>query len=278
MEARDEVPGDGDPGGSVPRDAVPARDSTSGGSGGSSASLPLIGRPLVNPRLAADPRARVWITRIVIAAAVYLGFMLGLGWRYAVSATAIYVIGDVVYRSKTTNVIPASVRVTSAQRSTERRLRMLRAAGYYALNACQIPGTQTIIDHVVVGPAGVFSVDSERLDRRLTIRLKGGKFFHGPASQIDRITHASEEAAQAATMIGTELGKPVRVQPVMIIYGPEVPWKVMRFEGVDIFDGGRIGTYFRRKSKETAGYHLTPADIDQILEAAAQALPPLDGG
>jgi hypothetical protein len=221
----------------------------------------------------------VWLTRIVIAAAVYIGFMLGLGWRYAVSATVIYIIGDVIFRSKTTSVIPASVRVTSAQRSTQRRLRMLQAAGYYALNTCQIPGTQIIIDHLVVGPAGVFSVDSERLDRRLPIRVRGrGQFYHGAVNQTDRITHTKEEAARAATVIGAELGQPVPVQPVMIVYGPDVPWKIMQFEGVDIFDGGRIGTYFRRKSKQTAGNHLTPERIGQIYDAAAQALPPLDAG
>lgn len=245
----------------------------------STASLPLVGRPLINPRLAADPRMRVWITRVVLAVAVYFGIMLALGWRYAASATVIYLIADVVFRSKTTSVIPASVRVTSAQRSTERRMRMLRPAGYYTLNACQIPGTQTIIDHVVIGPAGVFSVDSERLDKRVPVRVRGrGHFYHGSVNQIGRITHAKEEAAQAATMIGAELGQQVLVQPVMIIYGPDVPWKIMQFEGVDIFDGSRIGTYFRRQSKQTAGNHLTPERIEQIFNAAAQALPPLDGG
>src|SRR5262249_9404583 len=89
------------------------------------AEQPPVGRPLINPRLANDARARVWLTRIVIGAAVYIGFMLGLGWRYAASATALYLIGDFLYRSKTKDVVPASVRVTAAQRSTQRRLRML---------------------------------------------------------------------------------------------------------------------------------------------------------
>jgi Nuclease-related domain len=219
----------------------------------------------------------VWFTRIVIGAAVYVGFMLGLNWRYAVSATALYLIGDVVFRSKTKEVIPASVRVTAAQKSTQRRLRMLQPAGYYALNTCRIPGTQSIIDHLVVGPAGVFSVDSERLDERLKVQIRQrGQFYHGAANQNDRVTHAREEAAQAATLIGAELGQPVQVQPVMIIYGPDVPWKIMQFEGVDIFNGGDTGAYFRRQSKRTLGRQLTPERIHQIFNAAALALPPLD--
>jgi len=173
-------------------------------------------------------------------------------------------------------VIPPGVRVTSAQRSTRRRLNMLRAAGYLSLNACRIPGTQSIIDHVVVGPAGVYTVDSEHLDRRLPARAKGGVLFHGPVSQIDRIEHAEGEARQAATLIGADLGQPVSVRPVMIIYGPGLPWKVMRFKTVDIFDGGRIGHYFRHQSKETAGHHLSAEEIAQIFAAAARVLPPIE--
>lgn len=253
--------------------ADPAEEPRSGGT----ADPPLAGRPLINPRLANDARARVWLTRIVIGAAVFIGFMLGLGWRYAAPATALYLLGDVLYRSRTKDVVPASVRVTAAQRSTQRRLRMLQPAGYYALNTCQIPGTRSIIDHLVVGPAGVFSIDSERLDERLKVQIRQrGQFYHGANNQVDRIMHARDEAAQAMTLIGAELGQPVQVQPVMIIYGPDVPWKIMQFEGVDILNGGDIGTYFRRQSKRTQGRHLTPERINQIFNAATAALPPLD--
>jgi hypothetical protein len=215
--------------------------------------------------------------RIVIGVAVFTGFLLGLDWRFAVSATVLYLIGNVIYRSKTTTVVPASVRVTTAQRSTQRRLKTLQPAGYYALNTCQIPGTKHIIDHLVVGPAGVFAIDSERLDKRLPLILRGGDLYHGAVNMIGRIRHAMEEATQAATLISAELGREVQVQPAMIIYGPEISWKVMRFEGVDVFSGARIATYFRRKTKQTVGKHLTPESISQIYNAAAQALPPLDG-
>jgi hypothetical protein len=241
-------------------------------------NAPGVSKPLVNPRLTADPRLRIWITRTAIAAAFYIGFQLALGWKYAVSAAVIYTIADTVYRSRTTSVIPAAVRVTAAQRSTQRRLKMLRPAGYMELNACRIPGTETIIDHIVVGPAGVFTVDSERLDKRLPIRVIGGMMYHGPVSQEGRIDHAEEEAREAAGRIGAELGKPVRVRPVMIIYGPPITWKVMRFKNVDTFDGSKIGQYFRHQSKDTAGRHLSPDTIGRIFAAAARVLPPIENG
>jgi len=207
---------------------------------------------------------------------VYVGFVLSLGWRYAVSAAVIYTAGDIIYRSRTTSVIPPAVRVTAAQRSTRRRLNMLRPAGYLTLNACRIPGTDTIIDHVVVGPAGVFTVDSERLDRRLPIRAIGGMLYHGPVSQGDRLDHAEEEARRAATLIGAELGYSIKARPVMIIYGPAIPWKIMRFKNVDTFDGGRIGTYFRRQTKDTASRHISAEQIARIFAVAARVLPPVE--
>jgi hypothetical protein len=186
----------------------------------------------------------------------------------------IYAGADTVFRSKTTVVTPTSVRVWSAQRSTARRLRLLRTAGYMALHARTIPGTDSVIDHLVVGPSGVFAVDSERMDRRLPVRAIGGMLFHGPVNQAERIDHARFEAARAAALIANELGQRVRVRPAMVLY-PNVPWIVMRIKGVDVFDGHHVGTYFRKQSKATAGHHLDAAQVALVFAAAAHALPPL---
>jgi len=237
---------------------------------------PLVSRPLVNPRLRADPRFRVWIVRTVVALAVFAGFSIGLGWRYGVTAAAIYAAADAIYRSKTTAVVPASVRVTSAQRYTRRRLKVLRPAGYLALHARTIPGTEHVIDHVVVGPAGVFTLDSERLDRRLPLKAIGGMLYHGRSSMEDRMDHAQMEARQAAKLIAAEFGQRVRVRPAIVMYGPNIPWVIMKFKSVDVFDGSRVGTYFRRQSKAVAAHRLTTGQIAMVFAAADRALPPLD--
>ena len=96
-----------------------------------------------------------------------------------------------LYRSKTTVITPTSVRVTSAQRNTARRLKVLQAAGYLALNARTIPDTESVIDHLVVGPAGMFTLDSQKMDKRLPIKAIGGMLFHGPDSQVKGSTTPS---------------------------------------------------------------------------------------
>jgi hypothetical protein len=239
-------------------------------------SRPLMSRPLINPHLRSDPRLRIWITRLVVALVILVGFAIVLSWRVGLTVGVIYIAADSILRSKTTSAVPAGVRVTSAQRFTRRRLKVLQPSGYVALHARAIPGTRDVVDHVVVGPAGVFTLDSQRLDRRLPIRAIGGMLYHGRTSMEERFDHAKHEANHAATLITAELGQRVRVRPVMVLYGPSISWVIMKVKGVDVFDGSRIGTYFRRQSKAVGEYRLNHAKIAMVLAATARALPPLE--
>ena len=232
-------------------------------------------RPLLGG-LGRDPRLSVWITRAVLAAAGAIGVTLWHGWRLGLTAAAIIVIADTILRSRTTSVIPPAVRVTAAQRRTRRRLAALRPAGYVALHACAIPDSDSVIDHLVIGPGGVFAVDSEMWDRRLPIRtLKGGRLYHGPFSQKERLDHANWEAGQASAHLSKALQRDVKVRPAMAIYGPTIPWNVAHLNGVAVFGGGRIRRFFARQSKTGHAAGLDAEEIEEIQVAAAAALPPV---
>jgi hypothetical protein len=231
-------------------------------------------RPILGG-LASDPRLRIWITRAVLTAAAAAGFTVWLGWRFGLTAAVIVVIADTVYRSRTTSVIPAEARVTFAQRRTKRRLKVLRTTGYLSLHQRGIPGSESAIDHLVVGPGGVFAVDSELWDRRLPVRsVRSGHLYHGPTSQKKRLEHARWEAAQASRLLSEELGQDIRVHPAMVIYGPTVPWLVATLDGVDVFSGGRIRKYFTRQTKISRRSRLDREQVEEIYSAAAAILPP----
>ena len=227
------------------------------------------------PGLASDPRLPIWIGRGLAAIAVGVAVMIWQDWRFGLTAAAVVAIADIIYRSRTTSVIPASVRVSSAQRRTRRRLALLRAAGYVALNARAIPGSDSVIDHLVIGPPGVFAVDSERWDRRLPVRTAAsGRLYHGPFGQEERLEHAIWEAAQASILVGAALGTEISVRPAMAIYGPMIPWTVASLRDVDVFAGRRLRKYFRRQSRKTTA-RLDADQISLIHAAAAKALPPV---
>jgi hypothetical protein len=239
-------------------------------------ALPLVTKPLVNPKLTSDPRLRIWVIRIGVCVVAFVAVTLWKDWRYGLTAVVICAAIDTLFRSRTTGITPTSVTVTTAQKATARKLKMLQAAGYMTLNTRRLPGTTSIVDHVVVGPSGIFTLDSQRFDTRLPLRAKGGVLYHGPVSMDAKFEHAKFEADKVAELIGSELGQRVRVRPAMVIYGPSIPWIIMRFKGVDTFDGGHVSAYFRRQSKATIGHHLDSGQIGLVFSAAAHALPPLD--
>ena len=226
----------------------------------------------------ADPRLPIWGLRALLALAAFLAVTLWHGWRLGLTAAALIAIADTIYRSKTMAVIPAAARAGSAQRRTRRRLFLLGQFGYHALHGRAIPGTAEVIDHLVIGPGGVFALDSERWDRRLPVRTVGGTLlYHGPFDQQARLAHARWEAAQASALLSAELGTSLLVRPAMTIYGPTVPWVVARLRDVDVFAGRRLGKYFRRQnwaSRRGRQPRLDPRQIEAVYQAAGHALPP----
>jgi hypothetical protein len=239
-------------------------------------------RPIISG-LAADPRLPVWIRRAVIALVVGIIITIFGNWRWGLTAAAVVAIVDTIYQSRNMAVIPAEARVTSAQRKTRHRLFLLRPNGYLSVNARAIPGTDSVIDHLVVGPGGVFAVDSERWDRRLPIRTvaanskAGPVLYHGPFSQKDRLAHARWEAAQASRLLSTDLGREISVFPAMVIYGPMIPWTVANLRGVDVFAGRAIGKYFRGRTKAArsgrTASRLTWEEASEIFSSAQRTLP-----
>lgn len=229
---------------------------------------------LILGSLARDPRLPIWIGRLVMAAVAGIAVSIWQDWRLGVTAAAVVAVADTIYRSRTTSVIPAAVRVTSAQRRTRRRLFLLRPAGYVALHNRAIPGSDSVIDHLVIGPAGVYALDSERWDRRLPVRnTSGGALYHGPFSQKDRLRHARWEAAEAARQLGATLEREISVRPAMVIYGPTIPWTVSSMDGVDVFSGRRLRKYLRRQARTSRSGRLDADQIDEIHAAAVLALP-----
>ncbi len=226
-------------------------------------------------RLASDPRKSMWIRRALASAAAGIIVSALADWRLGLTAAAVIAIADTIHRSRTTAAIPAAVRAPSAHRRTRRRLARLDRAGYRALHARAVPGSQCVIDHLVVGPGGVYSVDSERWDRRLPVRAtKGGKLYHGPFCQADRLTHAIWAADEARRVVSAALGQQLMVKPAMVIYGPTIPWTVANVRGVDVFCGRRLRKYLQQAAKATSVARLDPDEIERIHAAAAHVLPP----
>ncbi|SPL91556.1 unnamed protein product [[Actinomadura] parvosata subsp. kistnae] len=217
-----------------------------------------------------EPRFRRLRNRAIVAvvAGLAVGFLVQ-DWRVGVTAGVIAAVLEAVYRARSNSSVPAWRRTSVAERRTEAQLRRLERSGYRTLHARAIPGSEAQIDHLVVGPTGVYAVDSEKWDRRLPVRVQmGKKLFHGPFDMKPRLTEAKWEASQASELISKSFGREIAVVPSLAIYGPPVPWKVMNIRGVDVYQGDRARKWITKRERA-----LTTAEIDRIYDIAAQVLP-----
>lgn len=209
---------------------------------------------------------------ISILAGIVVGILLA-DWRFGVTGAVIAAIADASYRARSVSSVPAWRRPSMAERRTEAQLKKLERSGYRTLHARAIPGSEAQIDHVVVGPTGIYAVDSENWDKRLPVRVQSHrKLFHGPFNQKPRLDEARWEASQASELISKALGREVVVVPSLAIYGPAIPWKVLNIREVDVFDGSRVRKWITKRERS-----LTDPEIEAIHEAAGQVLPPRYG-
>lgn len=234
---------------------------------------PGIGQPRSSlAQLAANPRMRVWELRVVVAVVILGVFWYLVSWKLGLTLAIVAIIADTIYRARKNYA--GKIRLTAAQRRTRRQLTKLGRAGYLAMHARPIPESQDQIDHLVVGPAGVFAIDSENWDKRLAVRTKSGKqLWHGPFSKKDRLQHAQWEAQRAGDLLSGAIGKPVIVRPAMAVYGPRIPWDVATIREVDVFSGPRLRKYLRRRARQGEVRPLTDEEIERIFKAANEAFP-----
>ena len=250
----------------------PAEEARGGGGVGGDAQPSFGQRRGSLAQLAANPRMRIWELRAVVAVVILGVFWYLVSWKLGLTLAIVAIIADTIYRARKNYA--GKIRLTAAQRRTRRQLTKLGRAGYLAMHARPIPESQDQIDHLVVGQAGVFAIDSENWDKRLAVRTKKGtQLWHGPFSKKDRLQHAQWEAQRAADLLSGAIGKPVVVRPAMAVYGPRIPWDVATIADVDVFSGPRLRKYLRRRARQGEVRPLTDEEIERIFKAANEAFP-----
>ena len=230
-----------------------------------------IGQHLVSlAHLSANPRMRGWQRRVIVAviAGLLFGFLLH-DWRWGLTFAVLAAIADTIIRSRTVFKGPAGVRLTKAQKHTLRQLSSLERKGYRAMHILPIPDSDEQIDHLVIGPAGVFAIDSVDWNKRMPVRTSNHRqLWHGPTSMKDRLEHAHWEADQAASLLSAEAGTPVTVRAAMAVYGPKIPWDVAEIRDVDVFSGDRLRIYLRRRARRRNATPLSASEIERLDKAA----------
>jgi hypothetical protein len=132
-------------------------------------------------------------------------------------------------------------RGAAGERRTARLLEPLERQGWAVLHDLAIPGSQANIDHLVIGPAGVYVIDSKQYRGRLQLD-PSGRLWHGRYPLAPVLRAVSFEADQAAQVL-PDPG--VAVVPIMAIHGVPVPWGKVVTDGVPVVSARRLPSMLR---------------------------------
>jgi Nuclease-related domain len=223
-----------------------------------------------------DVQLRFWRLRLTIMVIVGVVFaVLTRSWEVSLTLAILAGIVDTIYRSRNAAAYVSGGSQSGARKRTNKQLARMRREGYFALDARPIPNSREFIDHLVVGPTGVYAIDSEKWDPKLPIRTwNGKKLYHGPESQKDRLEHAVWEAAQASEILSGALGTEIVVRPALAIYGPKIPWDIAEIRNVDVFTGPALRKYLKRRGRMKDGVaRLTREEVRTIYDTASRMLP-----
>ena len=132
-------------------------------------------------------------------------------------------------------------RGAAGERRTARLLGPLERDGWAVLHDLAVPRGQANIDHLVIGPGGVFVIDSKQYRGRLQLDSTG-RLWHGRYSLASTLQAVSFEADQAAQVL---TDPDVVVVPIVAVHGAQVPWGKVVMDGVPVVAARRLPSMLR---------------------------------
>jgi nuclease-like protein len=130
----------------------------------------------------------------------------------------------------------------AGERRTARLLDPLERHGWAVLHDLAIPRSRANLDHLVIGPGGVFVIDSKQYRGRLQLDPTG-RLWHGRYPLAPTLQAVSFEADQAAQVL-PDPG--VAVVPIVVVHGAQVPWGKVVTDGVPVLPARRLPSLLRR--------------------------------
>ena len=175
---------------------------------------------------------------LIVIAMMYIAFAQLAPWMGAIAAMATGFIWMIVL----TRLPPDALswdKGARGERMTADDLAPLLERGFVLLHDRQIPGSQANIDHIAVGPTGMFVIETKHLSGKVEV-IQDKLFVSGRlrSNYIDE-TYREAYAAQVAVR---ELLEPLKatVVPVLCIHGARMPWFDHAVAGVDLVSGSGL--------------------------------------
>ncbi|GHD79757.1 nuclease-like protein [Salinibacterium amurskyense] len=131
------------------------------------------------------------------------------------------------------------------------------------LHAVPVGKGDSDIDHVVIGPAGVFTINTKRHPgKKIWV---GERMLMVAGQKTDHLRNSRHEAKRAAKLLTKATGFPVDVHPVLAIVEPASFTFRQRPQDVSVMDARRLPRWLKRRRAV-----LAPDELAAIIDAATE--------
>lgn len=147
-----------------------------------------------------------------------------------------------------------------------RRLDSLRSQGVAVVHDVPFPGSRANIDHVVVSPHGVFTIETKAYRGRLEVRNRGTQLWVAGRDRSNLLAQALRQAEAVRDALSRAGLGHVPVAPILCFVGTQVsPFARRNAGGVEL-------TTLRRLPQlilSSAGPSVEPGDIESVARFVA---------
>jgi hypothetical protein len=142
------------------------------------------------------------------------------------------------------------------ERRTARLLAPLERRGYQVFHDLAVPGSAANVDHLVVGPTGVYVIDSKRY--RGHLHYTGGQLWHGRRPLDRTLATLVWEATQVAETLG--FGPDLHVYPVLCVHLARLSWhRELLVDGIPVLAASAL-----RPALQVIRQALTPEQVTLV--------------
>jgi len=154
------------------------------------------------------------------------------------------------------------------ERRTASHLELLREEGFVILHDRKVTGYGGNLDHLVIGPTGLWAIETKNLAGKVVIR--GDTLRIGGHRRDKIIDQVKQEATIIQVVLGESLAeRGLRVTPVICLHRGELPFFNKTVRGVRLASGRQLVKMLRSGDQV-----LPPAEVETLARAADRLLQP----
>ena len=132
--------------------------------------------------------------------------------------------------------------------------------GWHVIHSVPVGEKDSDIDHVVIGPPGVFTLNTKNHSRKKVWVAE--KAFMVSGQKTNYLRNSRHEAARASKLLTAACGFDVQVEPIIVVIAAELTIKAQPAD-VHVVARKRIGKWLERRPAT-----LSPAAVEAIYEMA----------